>query len=69
MSTKDLSSVHAVSRNPFGRITDGDGFRLKNFDPGETLHLDSEDRPRAIVGFRFCPQSCRSSHDDRQKSG
>jgi PPK2 family polyphosphate:nucleotide phosphotransferase len=29
------------------RVTDGDKFRLKDFDPGETLHLGSEDKPRA----------------------
>jgi PPK2 family polyphosphate:nucleotide phosphotransferase len=31
---------------PF-RVTDGDGFRLKDIDPGETLDLKSEDKPRA----------------------
>jgi hypothetical protein len=28
-------------------VTDGDGFRLKDIDPGETLDLKSEDKPRA----------------------
>jgi len=31
---------------PF-RVTDGDGFRLKDIDPGDTLGLKSEDKPRA----------------------
>lgn len=31
---------------PF-RVQDGEGFRLKDYDPGETLHLDKEDKPRA----------------------
>ena len=31
---------------PF-RITNGDKFRLKHFDPGDTLGLKSEDKPRA----------------------
>jgi len=31
---------------PF-RVTDGESFRLKNIDPGETLDLKSEDKPRA----------------------
>jgi PPK2 family polyphosphate:nucleotide phosphotransferase len=31
---------------PF-KVEDGDGFRLKKFDPGETLHLDQEDKPQA----------------------
>jgi PPK2 family polyphosphate:nucleotide phosphotransferase len=30
---------------PF-RVTDGDGFRLKDIDPGDTLKLKSEDKPR-----------------------
>ncbi|HEV2056729.1 MAG TPA: polyphosphate kinase 2 family protein [Methylomirabilota bacterium] len=31
---------------PF-RITDGEGFRLKDVDPGDTLDFGSEDKPRA----------------------
>jgi PPK2 family polyphosphate:nucleotide phosphotransferase len=31
---------------PF-RVTDGDGFRLKDVDPGDTLNFTSEDKPRA----------------------
>jgi len=31
---------------PF-RVTDGDGFRLKDINPGDTLNLKSEDKPRA----------------------
>jgi PPK2 family polyphosphate:nucleotide phosphotransferase len=31
---------------PF-RITSGKKFRLKDIDPGDTLHLESEDKPRA----------------------
>jgi len=27
------------------RITNGDKFRLKDIDPGDTLHLDSDDKP------------------------
>ena len=29
------------------RVADGDGFRLKDFDPGDTARLDKEDKPRA----------------------
>jgi PPK2 family polyphosphate:nucleotide phosphotransferase len=29
------------------RVTDGDSFRLKDFDPGDTLRFTSEDKPRA----------------------
>jgi len=46
MSTNDIVKRARGFSKPF-RITDGDGFRLKNFNPSETLHLDSEDRPRA----------------------
>ena len=46
MSTKDIIKRARGFSKPF-RVTDGNGFRLKNFDPGETLHLDSEDKPRA----------------------
>ena len=31
---------------PF-RVTKGDKFRLKDVDPGDTLDLKSEDKPRA----------------------
>ena len=46
------SSGHEVSRNPFG-VTDANGFHLKTFDPGETLDLDSEDKPRAKEALAF----------------
>ena len=32
--------------SPF-RVTDGSKFRLKDVDPGDTLHLDSQDKPKA----------------------
>ncbi len=35
---------------PF-RITSGENFRLADFDPRDTLHLDSEDKPRARDGL------------------
>jgi len=35
---------------PF-RVTDGRGFRLKDVDPGDTLNLKSEDKPRAREGL------------------
>ena len=46
MSTKEIIKRARGFSKPF-RVTDASGFRLKNFDPGETLHLDSEDKPRA----------------------
>ena len=35
---------------PF-RVTDRQSFRLKDFDPADTLHLNSEDKPRAKEGL------------------
>ncbi|MBN2506894.1 MAG: polyphosphate kinase 2 family protein [Verrucomicrobia bacterium] len=46
MKTKSLlkQARHLVA--PF-RVTRGDRFRLKDFDPGDTLQFHSEDKPRA----------------------
>jgi PPK2 family polyphosphate:nucleotide phosphotransferase len=46
MKTKTLVKQARRFATPF-RITDGDGFRLKDVDPGDTLGLKSEDKPRA----------------------
>ena len=46
MSTKDIIKRARGFSKPF-RVTEGNGFRLKDFDPSETLHLDSEDKPGA----------------------
>jgi PPK2 family polyphosphate:nucleotide phosphotransferase len=46
MELKDI--VHRAHRyaEPF-KITKGKSFRLRDIDPDDTLHLDSEDKPRA----------------------
>jgi PPK2 family polyphosphate:nucleotide phosphotransferase len=44
--TKDLIQNARKLAKPF-RITSGKNFKLKKFDPGETLGLSSEDKPRA----------------------
>jgi polyphosphate kinase 2 (PPK2 family) len=46
MKTKEIIARARALAEPF-RITDGDHFRLKDVDPGNTLDLDSEDKPRA----------------------
>ena len=46
MRTKDSIKRAQGFSKPF-RITDGSNFRLKDIDPGETLGLGSEDKPRA----------------------
>jgi PPK2 family polyphosphate:nucleotide phosphotransferase len=45
MATPKLKHVHRFIK-PYV-ITSGDDFRLKDFDPGDTHHLKSEDKPEA----------------------
>jgi PPK2 family polyphosphate:nucleotide phosphotransferase len=45
MNTKEIIKRARGFAKPF-RVTDG-RFRLKDVDPGDTLHLGSEDKPRA----------------------
>ena len=46
MKTSEIVKVARRFAKPF-RVTDGDDFRLKQVDPGDTLGLTSEDKPRA----------------------
>jgi len=46
MKKKTLIKRAQDLAKPF-RVTDGDGFRLKNFDPGNTLEFGAEDKPRS----------------------
>jgi PPK2 family polyphosphate:nucleotide phosphotransferase len=46
MKLKDIIKRARKLSKPF-RVTDGDRFRLNDFDPGDTLDLKSEDKPRA----------------------
>jgi len=46
MKPKELVKRARKFAKPF-RITDGSKFRLKDIDPADTLHLTSEDKPRA----------------------
>jgi PPK2 family polyphosphate:nucleotide phosphotransferase len=46
MKTKDLIKRARSFAKPF-RITDGEGFRLKDVDPDDTLDFGSEDKPGA----------------------
>lgn len=45
VTKKELEFINTFTE-PF-RVTRGKGFRLADYDPGDTLHLDSKDRPRA----------------------
>jgi hypothetical protein len=44
-STQDIRNVRSVVE-PF-RVTRGKGFRLRDFDPNDTLGFGSDDKPRA----------------------
>ena len=46
MKMKTLLKQARSLAKPF-RVTDGEGFRLKDVDPGNTLDFASEDKPRA----------------------
>ncbi len=46
MGTKELIKRARKFAKPF-RVTDGENFRLKDIDPGDTLDFESEDKPRA----------------------
>jgi PPK2 family polyphosphate:nucleotide phosphotransferase len=46
MKTKEIIRKVRKFTAPF-RVTKGGKFRLKDIDPADTLHLDSEDKPRA----------------------
>src|SRR6185369_4985800 len=46
MKSKELIKRAKQFAEPFC-ITDGSRFRLKDVDPSDTLHLNSEDKPRA----------------------
>ena len=46
MKKKEFIKRARKFSKPF-RITDGEGFKLKHIDPGDTLDLKSEDKPKA----------------------
>ncbi len=46
LETKEFIKRARKFAKPF-RVTDGGNFRLKDFDPGDTQDLGSEDKPRA----------------------
>ena len=64
MSTQDIVKRARAFSKPF-RVTDGSDFRLKDVDPGDTLGLGSEDKPRAkealAMGVERWP-SCRTCY-------
>jgi len=56
-----IKRARSVSK-PF-RVTDGKGFRLKDFDPGDTLEFGSEDKPKAKEALANGIQALASLQD------
>lgn len=52
MNFKKVLKVARHLSEPF-KVTKGEKFRLKDIDPGDTLHLGSEDKPRAKEGLQI----------------
>jgi PPK2 family polyphosphate:nucleotide phosphotransferase len=52
MKKKELIKRATKLTKPF-RVTDGKKFRLKHFDPGDTLGFKSEDKPKAIEALKW----------------
>jgi len=52
MKIKELLEQARTIAQPF-RITNGDKFRLKDVDPGDTLEFTSEDKPRAKEALKI----------------
>lgn len=49
---KDLMKKVRMFTDPY-RVTNGKKFRLRDYDPADTLHLGSEDKPRAKEGLQI----------------
>ena len=52
MNTQDIVKKAVAFAKPF-RVTDGERFRLKSIDPGDTLDLQSEDKARAKEALSY----------------
>lgn len=59
---KELFKKARKFAKPF-RVTDGDRFRLKDIDPGDTLHLKSEDKPLAKEALAMGVQALAELQD------
>lgn len=51
MKLKELIKQARSFADPY-KVTNGSKFRLRDYDPRDTLHLDSEDKPRAKEGLQ-----------------
>ena len=50
MKTKDIVKWAREYSRPF-RVTDGDTFRLKDYDPGDTLDFGNQDSDERFVAL------------------
>jgi PPK2 family polyphosphate:nucleotide phosphotransferase len=62
MTPKELIKRARDFAKPF-RVTNGKKFRLKKFDPDDTLHLDEEDKPRAKEALALGVQALADLQD------
>lgn len=62
MKTKEIIKQARSLSDPF-RITDGKRFRLKDIDPGETLHLKSDDKEAAKEALVTGVETLRTLQD------
>lgn len=62
MNAKKVLKIARQLSEPF-KVTQGKKFRLKDYDPADTLHLGSEDKPRAKEGLQVGVQALASLQD------
>ena len=61
MKKKELIKRAGKLSKPF-RVSDGKKFRLKHFDPGDTLGFKSEDKPKAKEALQWGIEvTCRTA--------
>lgn len=62
MKTKEILKHARKLSEPF-RVTDGDKFRLKDYDPSDTLGFGAEDKPRAKEALAIGVQALAELQD------
>ena len=62
MNAKKVRKIARQLSEPF-KVTQGKKFRLKDCDPADTLHLGTEDKPRAKEGLQIGVQALAELQD------
>jgi len=62
MKTKEIIKHARKLSQPF-RVTDGEKFRLKDYDPGDTLDFTADDKPRAKEALAIGVQALAELQD------